>query len=89
MYVFYFSDGENWGGDTKKCISIIDQLQVKCNLIGVGEVKGNKDWSDFALKIEEKIDEHVLDEGVVTTASINDHDDVLVAIQEFLKPVAK
>ena len=88
MYIFYFSDGENWGDDTKRCISIIDELQVKCNLIGIGEVKGMKDWSDFALKIEEQIEDRLLDPGVVTTTSIDSHDDVLRAIQDFLTPVA-
>ena len=83
MYIFYFSDGENWSSDTARCIDIIDELQTKCNLIGVGEVKG-QDWSDFALKIEEKIDEKLLDPGTVVTTSIDTHDDVLRAIQDFL-----
>jgi uncharacterized protein len=88
MYVFYFSDGENWGEDTSKCVSILEQLQLKCNLIGIGEVKGNKQWSDFALKIEEQINDNVLDQGVVTTCSIDSHDDILISIKEFLSPVA-
>ena len=86
MYIFYFSDGENWMEDTKRCIQLLDELQTKCNLIGIGEVKGNTDWSDFALTVESKIEERVLDQGIVTTASIDSHDDVLRAIQDFLSP---
>lgn len=86
MYTFYFSDGENWMEDTKRCIHLLDQLQSKCNLIGIGEVKGNTDWSDFALTVEHEIDNRVLDPGVVSTASIDSHDDVLLAISQFLKP---
>lgn len=86
MYVFYFSDGENWAEDTKRCIQLLEDLQMKCNLIGIGEVKGTTDWSDFALTIENEIEDRVLDEGVVTTASIDSHDDVLRAIQDFLAP---
>ena len=89
MYVFYFSDGENFANDTKRCIQLIEQLQLKCNLIGIGEVKGITDWADFAITIEEQIDEKVLDEGVVTTSSIDSHDDVLRAIVDFLSPVAR
>lgn len=86
MYIFYFSDGENFTSDTKRCIQLLEELQMKCNLIGVGEVKGTTDWSDFALSIENEIENRVLDEGVVTTASIDSHDDVLRAIQDFLAP---
>jgi len=86
MYIFYFSDGENFTSDTKRCIQLLEELQMKCNLIGVGEVKGTTDWSDFALSIENEIEARVLDEGVVTTASIDSHDDVLRAIQDFLEP---
>lgn len=89
MYIFYFSDGENFSNDTKRCIQLLEVLQSKCNLIGVGEVKGVTDWADFALSIEEEIDNKVLDEGVITTSSIDSHDDVLRAIQEFLSPVAR
>lgn len=85
MYIFYFSDGENWSGDTSLCIDIIDDLQTKCNLIGIGEVKG-QDWSDFALKIEDKIDQKVLDPGTVVTSSLDSHEDILRAIQDFLTP---
>lgn len=89
MYIFYFSDGENWPADTKRCVSLLEELQRKCNLIGVGEVKGDKRWSDFALTVEEQIDNKVLDQGVITTSSIDSHDDVLLAIQDFLKPISR
>lgn len=86
MYIFYFSDGENWSEDTKRCVQLLDDLQVKCNLIGIGEVKGTTDWSDFGLAIEDEIDQRVLDPGVISTASIDNHDDVLRAIKSFLTP---
>ena len=38
IYIFYFSDGENWTEDNEKCAEIIKNLQVKANLIGVGQI---------------------------------------------------
>ena len=86
MYIFYFSDGENWDSDNMKCIDYMTQLQQVCNLIGIGEVKGDTGWANFLRFVDDAIDEKLLDEGRVTTSTINTHSDVLRALQDFLKP---
>ena len=86
MYIFYFSDGENWDGDNLKCIDYMSQLQQLCNMIGIGEVKGHTGWANFLRFVDDAIDGNKLDEGRVTTSTINTHEDVLRALQDFLKP---
>jgi len=86
MYIFYFSDGENWDSDSRKCINYMAQLQQLCNIIGIGEVKGDSGWANFLRFVDEAIGENILDEGRVTTSTINTHSDVLQALQDFLKP---
>ncbi len=47
IYVFYFSDGENWDEDNIKCIEIIKDLQSKANLVGLGQILyGSYYWSN-------------------------------------------
>ncbi|AEG60110.1 sporulation protein YhbH [Desulforamulus ruminis DSM 2154] len=40
IYAFHFSDGDNLNSDNEVCIRYIDQLLLKCNLIGYGEIEG-------------------------------------------------
>lgn len=84
IYCFYLSDGENWGDDNDKCVNIIKELQKNCNVIGVAEVKAISDWAEFALRIEEALDERELDENTVITGTINSHSDILKVLKEFL-----
>lgn len=84
IYCFYLSDGENWGDDNTKCVNIMKELQHKCNVIGIAEVKAMSDWAEFALRVEEAIDQRELDENTVITGTINTHRDILRVLKEFL-----
>lgn len=84
IYCFYLSDGENWGDDNRKCINLLKQLEPKCNVIGLSEVKAHKDWAEFILHVEAAIDEAVLDKTITVTSSIDSHSDILHTLKEFL-----
>lgn len=85
VYTFYLSDGENWGNDNSTCINLIKKLQTVCNVIGVTEVKANRDWAEFGIAIEHAIDEGILDKNTVTTGTVESHRDILTTVREFLK----
>lgn len=38
IYVFYFSDGENWMEDNSKSVDLIKELMPSTNLIGIGQI---------------------------------------------------
>ena len=84
VYIFYFSDGENWTDDNKRCVDILSTLQQYCNLIGIGEVKGENDWADFMSYIDNQVDKGHLSDDVIVTSAIDNHQDVLATIEEFL-----
>lgn len=84
VYCFYLSDGENWNDDNKICIDILKSMQRMCNVIGVTEVKAMSDWAEFALRVEEALDEDELDAETVITGTVNTHRDILNVLKEFL-----
>jgi len=84
IYCFYLSDGENWGDDNNLCIKYMQRLQQMCNVIGVTEVKSMRDWAEFVIRVDEAIDDKILDEDTVITGSINEHKDILSVLREFL-----
>ena len=89
IYMFYLSDGENWGNDNQICINYIKELQRLCNVIGVTEVKGQADWAEFVLRVDEAIDERGLDDDRVVTGTINTHKDILTVLKSFLSVGAR
>jgi len=55
IYIFYFSDGENWTSDNEKSIEIIKDLEGKANMIGIGEIL-HGDWGEsFAKTLRSKM----------------------------------
>lgn len=38
IYPFHFSDGDNLTSDNERCVKLIEQLLLKCNMFGYGEV---------------------------------------------------
>jgi len=84
IYLFYLSDGENWGSDNDKAAEYINTLQQWSNVIGVTEVKGDSEWSQFAKHIENRIREGVLDQATVITGVVQQHEDVLRQLKKLL-----
>ena len=54
------------------------------NVIGITEVRGDNDWSQFAKHIEERIRKGDIDESVVVTGIIKEHEHVLAQLQKLL-----
>ena len=84
IYVFYLSDGENWGSDNEKAAKYIQTLQRWCNVIGITEVRGDSDWSQFAKYIENRIRSGEIDESVVVTGVVKEHEHILKQLKKLL-----
>ncbi|CAN5451112.1 DUF444 family protein [soil metagenome] len=81
VYAFHFSDGDNWGDDNPKCLSLLsDQLLKKLNLFGYGQVESPYGSGEFYEHIAELLDEH---ENIVAS-KVPDRDAILGSIKEFL-----
>lgn len=74
VYVFYFSDGDNWSGDNAVfCNTLKNELGPdKVNLIGVTEILPSG-WGDESLKqgVDKAIASKALDNKYVRTAGIS------------------
>ena len=71
IYVFYFSDGENWFGDNEEFVKVLknDLNADVVNLFGMTQILP---WTDQGLKehLDEAIKKKVLDNQFVRTAGI-------------------
>ena len=81
LYAFHFSDGDNWGDDTPKCIELLsEKLLPKLNLFGYGQVEspyGSGEFFDY-------IHELTGDRKNVVASRIPDREAILGSIKEFL-----
>jgi uncharacterized sporulation protein YeaH/YhbH (DUF444 family) len=81
IYAFHFSDGDNWGDDTPKCIEMLtDKLLPKLNLFGYGQVESPYGSGEFYEYIHGLLGEK---ENVVAS-KIPDREHILGSIKEFL-----
>ena len=88
VYAFHFSDGDNWGADSKRACEVVQQMLPKLNLFGYGQVRSYTTGQflstlrDFA----EGLPEATYPDGTarLVTSLINDRDAILDSIKEFL-----
>jgi len=82
IYVFQFSDGDNWSGDdTSLCISLLkEKLLRKVNLFGYGQVKSFFGSGRYITDLRE----HLAAEPSLVLSDIPDKDAILKSIKEFL-----
>ncbi|HWP50027.1 MAG TPA: DUF444 family protein [Candidatus Limnocylindrales bacterium] len=81
IYIFHFSDGDNWYGDTDKCLSILENhLLPKVNLFCYGQVRSFYGSGQF----KGEIDEYFGDTENVVTSEINSKEGIYDSIKEFL-----
>ena len=82
IYVFHFSDGDNWGEeDNEKSINILKtQIIPSCNLFAYGQTESSHGSGQFMPHIVQAFGS----EEKVAAASIRNKDDILVAIKAFL-----
>ena len=81
IYVFHFSDGDNWGEDNRHCISLLrDQLLPKCNLFCYGQVESPYGSGEFYRELEEAFE----DEENLALSEIRNKEGIYDSIKEFL-----
>ena len=82
IYVFHFSDGDNWGlDDSSKCVNILtNEIFPAVNLFGYGQVKSAYGSGKF----KGELDEAFPDEEVLVTSDIQNKDEIWDSIKKFL-----
>jgi uncharacterized sporulation protein YeaH/YhbH (DUF444 family) len=81
VYAFHFSDGDNWGDDSPRCIELLNQkLLPKLNLFGYGQVESPYGSGEFF----EYINELAGQKENVVASRIPDREAILGSIKEFL-----
>ena len=86
IYVFYLSDGENFGSDNDLCVDYLKTMQNYANLIGITEVKAVRSWATFLPHIQSKLSSGELDPKTIVTASMDSPSDVFKTLQKLLTP---
>ena len=82
IYLFHFSDGDNWGGDdTRRCIELLQkELIPKSNLFGYGQVKSAYGSGQFVKDLRA----HFKDVESVILSEIGSRDEIYESIKSFL-----
>jgi len=82
IYVFHFSDGDNWsGGDTGRCIEILrNDLLPAVNLFGYGQVDSMYGSGQFLRELETGLPE----EEKLVGSRIENKDGIYNSIKDFL-----
>jgi uncharacterized sporulation protein YeaH/YhbH (DUF444 family) len=82
IYVFHFSDGDNWsGGDTDRCIDLLkNELLPRVNLFGYGQVESAYGSGQFIRALENGITES---ENLVRSR-IEGREEIYKSIKDFL-----
>jgi len=89
IYVFYLSDGENFGSDNELCVDYLKKMQTYANLIGITEVKAIRSWATFLPNIQSQLSSGELDPKTIVTASMDSQADVFKTLQKLLTPAGE
>ena len=83
IYIFHFSDGDNWSGnDTNECLDIMqNDLIIKSNLFCYGQVDSRYGSGQFLRDILKNFGE---DNKKVITSQIKDKCSIMEALRKFL-----
>ena len=81
VYLFHFSDGDNWGEDNAASIEILaEKLLPRCNLFCYGQVESAYGSGQFLHELESRFEER----ENVALAEIPDRDAIYDSIKAFL-----
>lgn len=81
IYVFQFSDGDNWGEDNATCINIMrDDILPKLSLFGYTQVKSPYGSGDFIKEVKRFLPKF----DHVRVAEVNSRDEIYFAIKKIL-----
>ena len=82
VYMFHFTDGENWGDNDEECIALLsEEILPFINLFCYGEVRWSKTLTRFSKRLQDASD---ASEGKIVVAKLQSKDDVYDAIKAFL-----
>ena len=84
IYIFYLSDGENFGDDNRLCADYLKDLQEMANLIGITEVKAMRSWAEFLPFIQDKLNTGKLSKKKITTTSMDKSEDILKSLKKLV-----
>lgn len=72
VYVFYFSDGDNWGGDNERMVKIMKEElgPDKVNLIGVSQICSWRYEDSVKQYVDNCLKNGTLDSGYIETAYV-------------------
>jgi len=79
VYVFYFSDGENWDDDNPKAVELANSLIERSRMLFYGQV-----LASTAAKFNETLEEGVEDMEGLRIAVIEEEEQIVKAIETFL-----
>ncbi|MFH1754293.1 MAG: DUF444 family protein, partial [Candidatus Latescibacterota bacterium] len=82
IYVFHFSDGDNWGGgDTQTCVEIMKEALLPCvNLFCYGQVASPYGSGAFMNDLKQAFSA----EDNLVLSSISGREEIYKSIKEFL-----
>lgn len=81
IYVFQFSDGDNWGEDSRQCTRyLVDHLLPVCNLFCYGQVKSPYGSGEFIKDLSKLVSDH----DNLILSEIQSRDAILESIKTFL-----
>jgi len=81
VYAFHFSDGDNWGDDNDKCLSILkERLLTELNLFGYAQVESPYGSGEFMEHVEGLLDHF----ANVITSKVPDKEAILGSIKQLL-----
>ena len=87
IYVFQFTDGDNWGDDDNECLKILHKhILPKVNLFGYSQVKSPYSSGDFLEKVIKRLANNY--ENIAYT-QIKDRDEIFDSIHNLLGKGAK
>jgi len=81
VYVFHFSDGDNWGDDNLACSSLVNELVGKCSMVGYGEVRMGESY--YTSSLVKEFSESVSADNFLSV-QIAKKQDVYEALKAFL-----
>ncbi|HWL09272.1 MAG TPA: DUF444 family protein [Planctomicrobium sp.] len=81
IYCFQFSDGDNWGEDSKECSKFLEErLLPACNLFCYGQVESPYGSGEFIKDLRRIVEQH---ENLILS-EINNKDAIYASIKQFL-----
>jgi uncharacterized sporulation protein YeaH/YhbH (DUF444 family) len=82
IYVFQFSDGDNWGEDNRQSLQLLkDELLPKCNLFGYGQVESPYGSGEYLKVLQQAFgNKH----DVLVLSEIENKEGIYDSIKKFL-----